>query len=68
MATKKVCQLNRKETKEIQTQGQHDRQGKARQVYLFSTFHTQWKFKVLYIEELKQSKQEQLKQYRVKIK
>jgi len=29
------------------------RQGKARQVYLYSTFHTQWQFKVLYIEEIK---------------
>jgi len=27
--------------------------GKARQVYLYSTFHTQWQFKVLYIEEIK---------------
>jgi len=27
--------------------------GKARQVYLYSTFHTQWQFKVLYIEEFK---------------
>ncbi len=26
-------------------------QGKARQVYLYSTFHTQWQFKVLYIKE-----------------
>jgi len=26
---------------------------KARQVYLYSTFHTQWQFKVLYIEEIK---------------
>jgi len=27
--------------------------GKARQVYLYSTFHTLWQFKVLYIEGIK---------------
>jgi len=35
------------------------RQGKARQVYLYSTFHTQWQFKVLYIEEIKIIKRNQ---------
>jgi len=33
--------------------------GKARQVYLYSTFHTQWKFKVLYMEEIKIIKRNQ---------
>jgi len=38
-------------TKEVSIK-KNFRQGKARQVYLYSTFHTQWQFKVLYIEEI----------------
>jgi len=34
-------------------------QGKARQVYLYSTFHTQWQCKVLYMEEIKIIKRNQ---------
>ena len=33
--------------------GKRERQGKARQVYLYGTFHTQRQFNVLYINKAK---------------
>ena len=52
-------------TEPVKGHGKKARQGKARQFYLYTTFHTQWQLNGLYIKQTFNSKTQTHKRYTV---